>query len=373
MNLRLFNTHISKDAYKNVKKVLDSTFLSEGKLVEKFENLISKKFGILNPVAVNSGTSALHLALILENIKEGDEVILPAQTFVATGMVILQTGAKPVFADIDYDTGNISPESIKKKITSNTKAIIVVHWGGYPCDMEEILIIAKKHKIIVIEDAAHAFGATYKKKSIGSIADYTCFSFQSIKHITTGDGGAICCKNKNKFHKAKQLRWFGIDRNKAKLSILGERKYDISEIGYKYHMNDYAAALGIANLNNFKSRLKYRKLIAQKYRKELCNIPEIKLFENKNDRTNAYWLFGMHVKNRIKLITFLKKKGITASVVHLGINHNSVFGKKENNLVSQKTFNKTQIHIPIHEQLKIKDVEHITSSIKEFYKNQHNS
>ena len=260
-----FNTFIEKDAYKDIKGVLDSTMLSEGKLVKEFENKLSSELGLENPVAVNSGTSALHLALVLAGVKPRDEVILPAQTFIATGLVIAQEKAVPVFADIQLETGNIDPKSVEEKITKKTKAIMVVHWAGTPVDLDEINAMAKKHKLVVIEDAAHALGATYKGKAIGSISDFTCFSFQAIKHLTTGDGGVVCIKDQNKVQEAKARRWFGIDRANAKESELGEREYDIASIGYKYHMNDYSAVLGLVNLKNFKSRLLIRRKIAKRY------------------------------------------------------------------------------------------------------------
>ena len=164
MKIPIFSTYINPDSIHKINKILSSTFLSEGKLVEEFEKRLSSNLGMKNPVAVNSGTSALHLALVLAGVKEKDEVILPAQTFIATGSVILQQKATPIFADIDYSTGNILVEDIKNKLSSKTKAIVVVHWGGYPCDMDEIIELAKKYNISVIEDAAHALGATYKKR-----------------------------------------------------------------------------------------------------------------------------------------------------------------------------------------------------------------
>lgn len=178
MEIQLFNTYIHRSAFNNVKCVLDSTFLSEGSLVAKFESRLSSEFQILNPVAVNSGTTALHLALELAGIKEEDEVILPAQTFVATGLVILQQRAIPVFADIEYETGNICINSLKQKITSRTKAIMPVHWAGYPCDMDAINSVANKNNLIVIEDAAHALGATYKEKELDQFQILHAFLFR---------------------------------------------------------------------------------------------------------------------------------------------------------------------------------------------------
>jgi perosamine synthetase len=365
MEINIFNTYISPYAKEKVSQVLDSTFLSEGKLVKEFENELRSTLGIINPVALNSGTTALHLALVSAGIKPGDEVICPAQTFVASAMVILQENAIPVFADIQYETGNISPSCIENKITNKTKAILVVHWGGYPCDMDEINAIARKHKLIVIEDAAHALGAEYKSKPIGSISEYTCFSFQAIKHLTTGDGGALSCLNDSKTSDAFTARWFGIDRANSLPSVLGERKYDIKNMGYKYHLNDYAAALGLANLVGFHERLKRRSNFASTYKMELSKVPGIKLFTYNSDRKSAYWLFGFHVEKRGNFIKHLKDKGVTASVIHQRIDRNSIFGGIRKDLENQAKFDETQIHIPIHDDLNEEKVEYVVKTIQE--------
>lgn len=364
MNIPIFNTFIHPSAVKSVTDVLRSTFLSEGKLVKDFENRLHKDFGIINPVTVNSGTSALHLALVLSGIGEKDEVILPAQTFVASGLVILQQKAKPVFADIDYNTGNISPEAIERKITSRTKAIMPVHWGGYPCDMDRIQEIADKHSLIVIEDAAHALGAKYKGKSIGSLSDFTCFSFQAIKHLTTGDGGAIACKTDTMYNNAMIRRWFGIDRAIALPSILGERQYSIKDMGFKYHLNNFAAALGLANMRGFNKRMTKRIEYASVYSISLKNIPGITLFSYDPDRESSYWLFGFHVERREDFIRALKEKGVAASVIHQRIDRNKVFGGINKDLTEQTKFDETQIHIPIHDALDHEKVAFIIDAIK---------
>ena len=359
-----FITHISDNAKKRVSEVLNSTFISAGKVAEQFENALNKKLGLVNPVTVNSGTSALHLALAVAGIKAGDEVILSPQTFVASGLSILMTGAKPVFADIQYETGNIDPKSIEDKITEKTKAIMPVHWGGYPCDMDEINEIARKHDLIVIEDAAHAIGATYKGKPVGSISDFTCFSFQAIKHLTTGDGGALCCLNNNHNNDAKNKRWFGIDRKNSKLSILGEREYDIKELGFKYHMNDLAAAIGLANLEDIGMILKRRREIAKIYRDELSNVPGLKLLDYQDDRESSYWLFTILVEHREDFIRKLKVNNIPSSVVHLRIDKNSIFGGITPGLKNQEKFNEKQISIPVHSDLKDDEVKLIVDTIK---------
>jgi len=363
MKINFFNTFIDPSAKELVNEVLSTTFLSEGALVKKFEENLSQ-LGIQNPVALNSGTSALRLALALAHVGPGNEVIIPAQTFVGTGTAILEQGAKPVFADIDYATGNISPESIRAKITSKTKAIIPVHWGGLPVDLDEILSIAREHNLTVIEDAAHALGATYKNQIIGGISPLTCFSFQAIKHVTTGDGGAVATTDATVGERAKVLRWFGINRAHSHASELGEREYDITESGFKYHLNDYGAALGIANLKTFTERLTARRAIAALYRKGLANVPGITLFAAPKDREGSYWLFGFHVERRDDFIRALKTAGIPTSVVHRGVDHNSIFGGKDGSLINQRRFDETQIHIPIHDAIGQEEANYIISTIK---------
>lgn len=362
--INLFHTYISESAKEEIQKVLDSGFLSEGETVWQFEKELEKNFGFQNCITVNSGTSALHLALELAGVKEGDEVILPAQTFVASGLAILYRKAIPVFADIDYLSGNISTASIKEKITAKTKVILPVHWGGYPCDMDEILQLAAQHNIKVVEDAAHALGASYKGKIIGSISDFTCFSFQAIKHLSSGDGGAICSKSDKLVKEARAKRWFGISREHAPLTELGERDYNIESAGYKYHMNNFAAALGISNLKGFHERLKKRVELAHFYRAELKKINGIRLFEDSPDRKSAYWLFGMHVEKRLDFIRKLKSQGIAASVVHQRIDRNRIFGGRTKGLAAQEAFDESQIHIPIHDAVSKENAEHIVNTIK---------
>jgi perosamine synthetase len=359
----MFTTTVSEEAKELVMDSLNTTFISAGKKADAFEKLL-QPFGLRRPVTVNSGTSALHLALVSANIGEGDEVILSPQTFIATGLSILQQKAKPVFVDIDYLTGNIDPSYIEEKITEKTKAIMVVHWAGYPCDMDEIHEIAKKHNLLVIEDAAHAFGSEYKGWPIGSISDYTCFSFQAIKMLTTGDGGAICSLNSLTEKRLKKLRWFNIDRDDDVPDILGERVYNSNEVGYKYHMNDISASIGLGNLETVRNKLRKHKAIANRYRSELEGFDGITLFKKENDRVSANWLFGMHVEKREDFIRMMKKNGITTSVVHVGIDKNDLFGGRDESLLNQRKFDDSQIHIPIHSDLTDEEVNHIIKTIK---------
>lgn len=362
--IQMFNTSISNCASEMVTETLESTFISAGKMVDKFEIELASIGNISRPVSVNSGTAALHLALLAAGVGKGDEVIIPAQTFIATGLAVLYVGATPVFADIKYHTGNIDPKSIKEKVTDKTKAIIPVHWGGYPCDLDGIQGIADEHNLTVIEDAAHALFAMYNGKYVGSISDYTCFSFQAIKRLTTGDGGAVCSLTHENETKLRKLRWFNIDRANDKADMLGERVYNLQKVGYKYHMNDIAASLGIANLPKaFEDNIRC-KFIADKYNKELNGVGGLTKFKYIENRVGSNWLYGIHVEDRKSFIKKMRDNGIATSVVHLGIDDNDIFGGKDESLVNQRRFDSTQIHIPIHAGLSDEDTNKIIKTIK---------
>jgi perosamine synthetase len=363
--MKFFNVTVTPDAIQETVETLRSTWLSEGAKVERFESLLSDEFGFLNPVCLNSGTSALTLSLALSGIGPSDDVIIPSQTFCATGLACLQLGAEPIFADIDPHTGNITPESIESRITHFTRAVIPVHWGGYPCDLDEIHAVARQHGLVVIEDAAHALGATYKGKPIGSISQFTCFSFQAIKHLTTGDGGCLCCENEKEAREAKALRWFGIDRMGSRPSILGEREFDIKRVGYKFHMNDVAASIGLGNLTGLKDRLERRRRIGEKYQHELSPAQGAILLEKRSDREHAYWLFTMLVDRREDFIRAMQGRNIPVSVVHQGIHKYSVFGTWETpELPGQHIFDTKHICLPCHEGLSDEQVDSVVEAVK---------
>ncbi|MFD2720968.1 DegT/DnrJ/EryC1/StrS family aminotransferase [Hymenobacter monticola] len=363
--ISMFATFVHPTASQRVGAVLASGFLSEGKLVKDFEAQLAAELGMVHPTALNSGTSALHLALEVAGVGTGDEVIMAPQTFVASATTVIQAGARPVFADIEYNTGNLDPADVEHRITPRTKAIMAVHWAGYPCDMAAIQAIADRHRLVVIEDAAHALGASYQGRAIGSLSDYTCFSFQAIKHLTTGDGGALCARDPEKARAVRRRRWFGIDREATAVSEEGERDYDLVEAGYKYHLSDYAAALGLANLEGLGQRLATRRVWAQRYRAELQQVPGLTHFEPRADRESAHWLFGFHVENRLGFVRALKARGIAASVVHRGIDRNTLFGGLRSDLYQQRRFDETQIHIPMHDALTDEQVGYVIDAIRQ--------
>lgn len=359
-----FHTHISEKAIELATATLRSGFLSEGKRVRQFEEEMSRVLALPKPVAVNSGTSALHLALEVAGVGRGDEVILPPQTFVASGLAIMMCGAIPVFADIQPQSGNIDPQSIRTNITPRTKALMPVHWGGYPCDMDDIDAIAKEHGLAVVEDAAHALGATYKGRPIGTLSRFTAFSFQAIKHLTTGDGGLVCCLDDHDFRELRRRRWFGIDRERDQPSILGERVYDLNTIGYKYHLNDLAAAVGLGNLVDVQANLARHREIAGRYGDGLRNLGGLRLLEEQPDRKSSCWLFTILVDQREQFVRAMKGRGIPTSVVHQRIDRNRLFGGIRDDLSGQALFDAKQIALPIHVGLSDSDVDRVMDAIR---------
>lgn len=362
--MEFFRTYVAPQAGPAVADVIASGWLSEGRMVRRFEEQLQGDLRIHEPVAVNSGTAALHLALAVAGVGQGDEVIVPPQTFVASALVVLMQGARPVFADIDPTTGNLSPAAFERAIGERTRAVMPVHWGGYPCEMDEIGAIAARHGVVVVEDAAHALGATYRGHPVGALSHFTAFSFQAIKHLTTGDGGAVCCADPEDAREARARRWFGIDRANSPASLLGERQYSLTSVGFKYHMNDVSAALGLANMAGLGARLERRREIGTTYRRALADVPGLTLLASEDDRTHAYWLFTLLVERRDDFIRKLASYGIPTSVVHQRIDRHPVFGGERPELQGQAYFDAHQIAIPVHDGLSDADVRCVIDTIR---------
>lgn len=275
-------------AKKYILDCLHSTWISgQGKYVDLFEEKFAKYVGKKYAVATNSGTSALHLALMALNIGEGDEVILPALTIGACYFAIWQTGAKAVPVDVDPKTYNIDPDLIEKAITNKTKAIMLVHLYGQACDMDRILKIAKKNRLLIIEDAAEAHGATYKGKKLGSFGDLACFSFYANKLITTGEGGAVLTNNEQLRQKMRDLK---------NLNFVKNKRFTHQGIGYKYEMSNLEAALGLASLEEAEKSLHFKQQMAEFYNQELANIPGIIIPHQDLQSISSYWMYAILIK-----------------------------------------------------------------------------
>jgi len=374
MKYPLFKVHVNTEqALRNLDHVLKSGFINEGEQVIQLENELRSKLGARNLTLVNSCTSALTIALRIIGVSKTDEVITTAMTCVATNTVILNTGAKIVWADIDLNTGMISPSDVEKKITSKTKAIMVVNWAGTPCELDKFDQISKKYGIPVIQDAAHAFGATYNFKSISDFTDFTCYSFQAIKHFTTGDGGAIVCRNDADATLARKLKWFGYDREAIKDSK-GEwkgQKWDADiaphEVGYKFNMNNMSAALGLANLSDIEEILWKHRNNANIIKQMITGHKRIALLDTDKKVNSSYWVFTLRVltnsKIRDQLIYNLNMRGIGAGLVHLPNYIYSAFKDFQVNLPNNELFANTQMSVPCGWWLETKDAQYIAEEI----------
>jgi len=364
-NINLCYPFIGKNAKRYVSDALDSRWVGQGPRVDVFENTFKKRFCPSNQVvSVGAGTDALHLAYVLADVRPDDEVICPLFTCTATNIPFLHMGARIRFADLQKDTLNIDHNHVRDLINEKTKAIVCVHYGGLPCDMDDLQRIADEFGIPIIEDAAHALGATYRGKNVGEISDYTMWSFQAIKHITTGDGGMLAIKDKNKLEKAKRIRWFGINRA-AKQGGIWEN--DIVEAGFKYQMNDIAASMGIAALEEFDEVLAHRQKLLYFYQRELERFPDVRLIGlNKGDRTHAAWLCTILVENRHELQKKLVSYGIESNQMHFRNDRYTIF---ENHLEGCEFPNMDEIEnnylvLPLHHKMSEDDVVRVCEQIK---------
>ena len=330
-----------------VVKVLKSDYLTTGPAVAAFEKKVADYVGAKYAVAVSNGTAALHVACLAAGIGEGDEVITTPITFAASANCVLYCGGTPVFADIDPDTYNISPEELEKKITSRTKAIIPVHYTGQPCDMDAILEIAHKHNLLVVEDGAHALGAAYKGKKIGSIADMTCFSFHPVKPVTTGEGGMIVTDNEELYRRLVLYRSHGITRDKDMMQQYEEQLqqssdpalqeaadmlrgdvmdpggwyYQQLELGYNYRITDISCALGASQMDKLDRFLECRRQIAKKYDEAFADIPQIKTPWQQEGCQSGWHLYMIQTMERSRREVFdgLRQAGIGVNVHYIPV------------------------------------------------------
>lgn len=323
-----------------LEEVLYSGYVAQGEVVEQFEQAFEDYIGEGYTLSLNSGTAALHIALLLAGVKPGSEVISTALTAEPTNVAIKMTGATIKWADIDYNTGNICPDSIEKAITAKTKAIIVVDYAGIPVDVKRIKEVSEKYNVPVIEDAAHALGAKFKGKKTGCHFPFTIYSFQAIKHLTTIDGGALQILDKDLYEKGKLIRWFGLDKKTTRM------ENNITIQGYKYHMNNVNAAIGLVQLGDIESLI--QKYIANgKYLDEqLKGVNEVELIEYYPESEPSYWLYTLKVDNREAFIKKMEENGIAASELHKRNDLHTYLNDNPAALPKLDAFYKKMVHIP---------------------------
>lgn len=341
-----------------LEKILYSGYVAQGEQVELFERAFEKYIGGGNSLSLNSGTAALHVALILAGVNPEDEVISTALTAEPTNVAIKMVGAKVRYADIDPQTGSLDPVSIEAKINSDTKAIMVVDYAGIPVNVPEIQKISKKYNIPVIHDAAHALGAKFNGLKTGNHFPYTIFSLQAIKHLTTIDGGILQIKSKDEYEKAKLIRWFGIDK---KLSRLDN---NIQFQGYKYHMNNVNATIGLLQLENINAIVDKYIENGKYFDKELLNVPDVELLNYYSGSEPSYWLYTLKVNNRDGFIAKLAENGIMASELHKRNDWHDYLNDFHEQLPNLDEFYSRMVHIPCGWWVSPEDREKIVKVIK---------
>lgn len=375
---------VDEDDIQAVVDVLRSDYLTTGPMVAEFERRVAEYVGAKYAVAVNSGTAALHIACLAAGLTEGDEVITTPITFAASANCVLYCGAVPVFVDIDPHTYNIDPAAIEEKITERTKVLIPVHYTGQPCEMDAICAIARKHHLLVIEDAAHALGAVYHSKmdengqetgglhrrKIGSISDMTCFSFHPVKPITTGEGGMVVTDDEELYEKLLLYRSHGISRDVKWLTEnQGPWYYQQRFLGYNYRITDISCALGNSQMNKLDRFLQKRREIAGRYDEAFAGVKGLQLpFQAKNAQSGWHlYMVQILEKDRREVFEALREAGIGVNVHYIPVYQHPYYqehGYAEVHCPNAEKFYARAISLPIFPSLAKEQQEYVISTVK---------
>jgi len=369
MKIEFFRHNINNRDIQNAVKTLKSIFLTTGNIVNEFERKFSRYLGVKHTVGVNSGTAALHLALLSWGIGHGDEVITSPLSFCATSNAILHAGAKPVFVDVEENTGNINAELIENVITKKTKALLPVHLYGQMCDMKKIRKIADKYKLVIIEDAAHAIEAERDNIRPGEKSDAACFSFYATKNITSGEGGAISTNNPKLAEQLKMLRLHGIDKGAIERYTSLYRHWDMPILGWKYNMDNIHASLLIGQLNHINKLWSKRDELWRLYERKLSNAKGIKILKTIPYSKHARHLFTILVNpaKRDSIMWSLQKNGIGVAVnyrpIHLLKYYRKTYGYKKGDFPVAEGIGSSTISLPLYPLLKRSEVEYVTNAL----------
>lgn len=394
--------YIDSSDIKEIVKVLKSDWVTQGPKIRDFEEALCGYTGAKYAVAVSSGTAALHVACLAAGIKHGDEVITSPITFLASANCVLYCGGRPVFADVQEDTVNIDPHEIRKHINKKTKAVIPVHFAGHPADMEKIRHIAKKHNLIVIEDACHALGAEYRVKErgtkdggrrttdegrrtgdgdwvkIGSSmhSDMTAFSFHPVKSITTGEGGAVLTNRRDLYEKLLMLRNHGITKDNNRLTVDGSRftgswYYEMQMLGFNYRITDIQCALGVSQLRKIDKFLQRRREIKELYNKEFGQIDEITLPKERGYSNSSWHLYVIRLKDagkRKEVFDRLQKMGISAQVHYIPVYFHPYYrriGYDKISCPNAEKFYRSAVSIPLYPAIRKSELRYVIDTLKE--------
>ncbi|MDY6935084.1 MAG: DegT/DnrJ/EryC1/StrS family aminotransferase [Spirochaetota bacterium] len=378
MQIPFHKPYITDEEINAVIDSLKNFWITMGEKTIKFEDNFKEYIGVNNAISVNSCTAALHLSLKSIDLKENDEVILPAITFAATAEVVRYFNAKPVFVDVEKETHNIDIDNILQKISDKTKAVIPVHYAGQPADMDEILKISKNNNMFVIEDAAHSLPAWYRGKKIGTIGDITCFSFYATKTLTTGEGGMITTENDIWAEKMRTLRLHGISNDAwNRYSNDGDWKYDVVDAGYKYNSTDINSAIGIEQLNKLEYLWRERKRIAKRYNSAFEKEEGITVYNIKNDRDSAWHLYPIKLNiealniDRDCFIVEMKNRGVGTSVHFIPLYRFSYYknmGYSKDDFPESEWLFERILSLPIYPGMKDCEIDYVIENVMDIIK-----
>jgi perosamine synthetase len=375
MNIRLFKPFVGDEELEAIKEVFGRAWLGLGPKVNEFEQKWSNFIGCKDSVGVNSGTAALHLALSAFRFPAGKKVLLPVMTFASTAMAVLYNNLQPVFVDIDEKTAGISLEDLERKYDKDCVAVIPVHFGGHPVAMDELNSWAKSRNLKVIEDSAHSAGGKYKGKALGTWGDIGCFSFEEKKCMTTGDGGMISSNDEELLKPLRHSRWVGI--NKDTWQRVQENKnstyddayhwyYEISDIGYKYNMNDLMASIGMIQLQKLENMNNRREKILTAYLHGIQNCELVRPGIPYHLQDSSYWMFMVRVKQRDKFILYMKDKGISTGVHYMPLTLHPHFQQYNTETSVAEQVWKEFVTLPLFPELTEEEVKYVIQCINAF-------
>lgn len=352
-------------------EVLRSDWLTTGPKVAEFEEAIADYVGVRHAVSFSSGTAALHAAVLAAGLKPGDEAITTPLTFCATANAVLYGGGTPVFADVRDETLTIDPEEVERRITPRTKALLPVDYAGHPADLDALLALADRHELLVIEDAAHALGAKYRSRMVGSISHMSVFSFHAVKHLTTGEGGMVTTNNGEFAQRLREVRNHGIDSDARARQADGQWHYEMTTLGFNYRLTDIACALGLAQLPRLPANLARRRAIAARYEKALATVSSLALPIVAADVTSAWHLYPVRVDasmDRAEVFDALRAEGLGVNVhyipVHLHPYYRSRFGYRGGEFPIAETAYGRLISLPMFHGMTDEDVDDVILAVE---------